>query len=180
MKTHGEKSYVTIRHENISDYEQITEINTAAFEQTNESELIIALRKNPNFHEDLSFVACIDNKIVGHLLLFPIVIINNVSTKESLALAPMSVLPEYQNKGIGSSLITHAKEVARFFGYTSIIVLGHKDYYPKFGFKPANIWNIKAPFEVPDEVFMAIELKENALQHVSGTVEYPIEFESVS
>lgn len=62
---------------------------------------------------------------------------------------------------------------AKELGYNSVVVLGHPDYYPKFGFKKASLWGIKAPFEVPDNVFMALELRENALNRVSGVVEYP-------
>jgi predicted N-acetyltransferase YhbS len=64
-------------------------------------------------------------------------------------------------------------------GYQSVIVLGHEDYYPKFGFEPAEKWNIKAPFDVPSNVFMAIELVKGSLENISGTVIYPKEFETV-
>ena len=170
---------IIIRQENFSDYKQISDVNIAAFEQTDESDLIYALRENSDFHHELSFVACIDNKIVGHLLLFPILITNSDNSYNSLALAPMCVIPEFQKKGIGGDLIKHAKQVALFLRYTSIIVLGHATYYPKFGFKPASNWNIQAPFNVPDNAFMAIELQKNALQNVSGIVTYPSEFDSV-
>ncbi len=61
-------------------------------------------------------------------------------------------------------------------GYSSVIVLGHQDYYPKFGFKQASLWNIKAPFEVPDEVFIAVKLTEGSLANVQGVVRYPKAF----
>ena len=71
-----------------------------------------------------------------------------------------------------SSCVRKAKEL----GYGSVIVLGHSEYYPKFGFKKASEWNIKAPFEVPDEAFMAVELSENALQGIEGVVQYSSAF----
>lgn len=69
-------------------------------------------------------------------------------------------------------LILEALQKAKELGYRSVVVLGHPDYYPKFGFQKASLWGIKAPFEVPDAVFMAIELWEQALENVSGVVEY--------
>lgn len=113
-----------------------------------------------------------DKDIVGHVLLSKIKIIDDDNTVDSLALAPVSVAPDYQKKGIGSKLIRTALKNAIELGYRSVIVLGHKDYYPRFGFKPASLWNIKAPFEVPDEVFMALELADNSLEDVQGIVNY--------
>lgn len=113
-----------------------------------------------------------DNEIVGHILLSKIKIINKDKTVDSLALAPVSVLPEHQKKGIGSQLIHAALKKAKEVGYQSVIVLGHKDYYPKFGFKQARLWNIQAPFDVSDEVFMALELTKNFLENVQGIVHY--------
>ena len=101
---------------------------------------------------------------MGHILLSKI----KISEAESLALAPVSVLPEYQNIGVGGLLITEALKDAKELGYNSVVVLGHPEYYPKFGFKKASLWGIKAPFDVPDEAFMAIELSGNALSEVSG------------
>lgn len=114
---------------------------------------------------------------MGHVLLFKIEIIkNNNEPKDLLSLAPVSVLPEYQNKGIGKLLISKVLNKAKDLCYNSIIVLGHPEYYPKFCFKKASLWGIKAPFEVSDKAFMAIELCENDLTNALGTVQYPAEF----
>jgi predicted N-acetyltransferase YhbS len=91
----------------------------------------------------------------------------------------MAVISEYQKKGIGSKLVAKGLEKAKELGFNSIIVLGYKDYYPKFGFQRASRWDIKCPFEVPDEVFMAIELTEKALNGKPGIVQYPDEFNEV-
>ena len=96
----------------------------------------------------------------------------------SLALAPMAVLPEYQNKGVGSQLVRTGLMQAGSMDHKSVIVLGHPEYYPRFGFAPASRWQIKPPFDVPDEAFMALELKEGALKDVCGVVEYPKAFTS--
>lgn len=103
-------------------------------------------------------------------------IINGDQVYNSLALAPVSVLPEFQGKGIGSALINYTHDKARNLGFTSIILLGHENYYPKFGYKLADSFGIELPFDVPKENCMAIELIENGLKGVSGTVEYPKEF----
>ncbi len=171
---------INLRHETINDYKEIKNINDLAFEQADEGLLIEKLRLNPDFINKLSIVAEFNDKIVGHILFFPIKIQNDSKKHESLALAPMSVLPGFQNKGIGGQLITKGLEIAKELGFKSVIVLGHKDYYPKFGFLPASRWRIKAPFDVPDEVFMAIALVSDGLKNVSGIVEYPKEFEEVS
>ncbi|WP_312504824.1 GNAT family N-acetyltransferase, partial [Bacillus luti] len=82
----------------------------------------------------------------------------------------------HQKKGIGGKLIVAALEKAKKLGYGSVVVLGHPEYYPKFGFKKASELDIKAPFEVPDEVFMVMELRENALEGVEGIVQYSSAF----
>lgn len=139
------------------------------FSDQREHELVSRIRKSDAFIPNLSIVA-LHNDIVGHILLSKIKIINDNHVVESLALAPVAVLPEYQNKGIGRLLILEALKKAKELGYQSVIVLGHPEYYPKFGFKKAATWGIKAPFEVPEEAFMALELQENALSNVSGVV----------
>ena len=105
-----------------------------------------------------------------------LIIKNGEKENLSLALAPLSVLPQYQNKGIGSKLIIESLKIAENLAFKSVIVLGHDKYYPRFGFKPASIWGIKAPFEVPDESFMALELMDGSLDGITGTVVYAKEF----
>lgn len=171
---------VKIRKETQSDYSDVYNLNKVAFKQDVESKLIELLRKSSAFIPELSIVAIINNNIVGHIL-FTNIIVKGEDGNEynSLALAPMSVIPKYQAKGIGGQLIKHGLNTAKKLGFKSVIVLGHKDYYPKFGFEAASQWNIKAPFDVPDDVFMAIELVENGLRGISGVVKYPKEFEEV-
>jgi predicted N-acetyltransferase YhbS len=174
---------ITIRKELSKDYKITKEIVKSAFanmesSDKKEHELVSRIRKCETFIPELSLVAINkDNEeIVGHILLSKIKIINDNQSAESLALAPVSVLPGYQNKGIGRILILESLKKAKELGYNSVVVMGHPDYYPKFGFKKASLWDIKAPFEVPEEAFMALELRENALTSVSGVVEYPSVF----
>ena len=97
----------------------------------------------------------------------------NVNTSfDSLALAPVSVHPDFQNKGIGSALIKEAHKRAKALGFQSIILVGHADYYPRFGYELTSKYGIKLPFPAPEESCMIIELNENGLKDVSGTVEY--------
>ena len=166
---------VKIRKEEEKDYKRVYEVNRLAFQQENESKLIEKIRKGENFVPELSLVAEIDDEIVGHILFSKINIIGDAIFR-SLALAPMAVIPEFQKQGIGGKLIKKGIEKAKELGFDSIIVLGHKEYYPKFGFQKASKWGIKCPFDVPDEVFMAIELANKALENKAGTVKYPKEF----
>ncbi|OQX91960.1 MAG: hypothetical protein B6D58_05350 [candidate division Zixibacteria bacterium 4484_95] len=86
------------------------------------------------------------------------------------------IVSEIPKKSVGGSLITEGLRKAKILGYESVIVLGHKEYYPKFGFKKASTWGIICPFDVPDGSFMAIELIPGALSGKAGTVVYPQEF----
>ena len=175
------KEQVSLRQETQTDYSYVFEINCIAFGRKSEANLVAALRNNPTvFVPELSIVATENDKIVGHILLTKLGIRDKKGNlHKSLGLAPMAVLPEYQKRGIGTQLIKQGLSVAKKLGFKSVIVLGHEHYYPKFGFEPAKKWNIKAPFEVPSNVFMAIELVVDGLKDVSGTVVYPEEFESV-
>ncbi|BAC14813.1 hypothetical conserved protein [Oceanobacillus iheyensis HTE831] len=169
---------ILIREERTEEYNTTEKVVKRVFLKEEFSDkkehlLVNRIRKSDAFIPELSLIA-IDqaNEIIGHILLSKITIVNDHKTVDSLALAPVSVIPEHQKKGIGSQLIHAALKKAKEIGYHSVIVLGHKDYYPKFGFKQARFWNIQAPFDVPDEVFMALELTEDALENVEGVVHY--------
>lgn len=172
---------IHIRKEQKVDIPAVFDLNCAAFEQEEEANLVDALRKNEQvFIPELSIVATLGDQIVGHILFSKIKIIDAEQKKhESLALAPMAVVPTFQNKGIGGQLVRYGLQRAKELGYNSVIVLGHEHYYPRFGFVSAEKWGIKAPYEVPTSFFMGIELQEGALETVSGVVEYPAEFEGI-
>jgi predicted N-acetyltransferase YhbS len=161
-----------IRTENKQDFDSVYELNLQAFKQIEEPELVDKLRESDRFIPELSLVALIGKRVVGYILFTKIFIQSEGINKESLALAPMAVLPEMQKEGVGKELIRFGIDSARKLGYESIVVLGHADYYPKFGFTPASKFGIVAPWKVPDEVFMVLELKDNALKSVSGLVNY--------
>ncbi|AKB86000.1 Acetyltransferase [Methanococcoides methylutens MM1] len=169
-----------VRKEEDNDYLAITEVNDHAFGQENEGRLVVNLRMHADFVSELSLVAEVDGRIVGHILFFPVKIVDDGKEFDTLSLAPMAVLPDFQRQGIGSALIKEGLTVAENLGYRSVVVLGHAEYYPRFGFRPASNWDIRSPFEdVPDDAFMAMELVDGSLDDVRGVVEYPEEFHEV-
>lgn len=161
-----------IRQEQTADYDSVYQIVKKAFESAehcdgNEQDLVVALRKSKSFIPELSLVAIEDGKMVGHILFTKA----SVNHMEVLALAPLSVLPEYQNRGIGLSLIKEGHKIAAELGYKYSVVLGHSNYYPKAGYVRASQYGIKAPFEVEDESFMAVCLSAN-MDKLNGVIEY--------
>lgn len=161
-----------IRQENMSDHEQVYNVIKTAFEKAehsdgNEQDLVIELRKSNSFIPELSLVAVDENKIIGYVLFTKIKIGDNTE----LALAPLAVLPEYQRKGIGTRLVKEGHKIAKQLNYNYSIVLGSNKYYPRLGYIPASRYNIKAPFDVEDDYFMAIKLNKNA-KTINGIVEY--------
>ncbi|RDU35329.1 N-acetyltransferase [Neobacillus piezotolerans] len=166
---------ISIRQEKEADYQAVEEVIKRAFTDVEisdktEHQLVKRLRGSKAFIPELSLVAVDEatGKTVGHILFTKA----KVGDAETLALAPVSVLPEFQNLGIGRLLVNKGLKTAKELGYESAIVLGHPNYYPKFCFKKASQWGIKAPWNVPDEVFMALELRGKAFDGVSGTVQY--------
>lgn len=171
---------VTIRQENSADFEAAHHLFFKAFKRNNEAELVDNLRKIESFIPELSLVAEKDNEIIGQIIFSKITIMDGENIKHnSLALAIMAVLPELQKQGVGKQLIKVGLEKASELGHKSVIVLGHAEYYPKFGFIPASDWDIRAPFDVPDENFLALELVKDGLSPVAGMVIYPELFYTV-
>lgn len=171
----------TIRIEESKDYQVVENIVRLAFESEEMSDhrehlLVNRLRQSKDFVPELSLVCEVDGEVVGHILFTKIKIVSSSTVFESLALAPVSVLPKYQKQGIGGALITEGHKQAKKLGYKSVVVLGHEAYYPKFGYQRASQYGIRLPFDVPDQNSMAIELVPYALDEVSGVVEYPKEF----
>ncbi len=173
---------IHIRPERHEDFQSIFNLVKQAFEAEEMSDhtehhLVSRLRCSSAFIPDLALVAETNEQIVGYILLTKIKVISKTDEEfESLALAPVAVLPGYQGKGVGALLIQSAHKRALDLGFQSIILLGHEHYYPRFGYHPLKTYGIKLPFEVPEENCMAIELVEGALTNVNGIVHYPKEF----
>lgn len=169
---------IKIRKENLRDYSSIKELNDLAFGQTQESELIDKLRKNGE--ELLSLVAVDDEKRVGHILFTLVIIDTNNGSVQGMGLAPMAVLPKYQNNGIGSLLVKKGIDRLKDKNCPFIIVLGHPEYYPRFGFEKASLHNIKCQWnDVPEEAFMILILDKKKMSGVSGIGRYRDEFNDV-
>lgn len=170
---------IVIRPERPEDAEVISEVNRGAFEGEEEVELISALRKSRYFIPELSLVAAEDDKIVGHILFSSIKIITESEEVSVLSLAPMAVVPDHQKRGIGAKLVEQGLEAAAGLGHTIVVVIGHPEYYPRFGFKPARGHGLEAPSEVPDAAFMVLELENGALDGVVGVVEFSPPFQGL-
>ena len=165
-----------IRQETANDYSSVHSVIEQAFASAehsdgNEADLVSALRKGKSFIPKLSLVAEIDGKIVGHILFTKVMVGNSIQ----LALAPVSVDPAFQKRGIGSLLINSGHTIAKRMGFEYSIVLGYPKYYSRFGYKPSIEFNIICPFDVPEDFFMAINLQEKK-SLLNAKVEYPKEF----
>ena len=172
---------VKIRQETSADYSGVFDLVEKAFRDLEQSDhqehyLVERLRTSASFVPELSLVAEVGDKLVGHILLTKVTIEGGQSRAESLALAPVSVLPEYQGQGIGGMLIRQAHKEAIRLGFKSVVLLGHEKYYPRFGYNRADVYGILFPFNVPEENCMAIELVEDGLKNVQGTVRFAKEF----
>lgn len=165
---------IVIRAETPEDVDSIRYVNEQAFEQEEEARLIEKLRNHGVL--TISLVAVQDGEVVGHIAFSPVKVESEHSSFEAISLAPMAVLPAHQRKGIGSQMVRAGIEECRRLGHEVIVVLGHPDYYPRFGFVPAGPRGINCEFEAPEEAWMILELREGALAGRRGTVKFQPEF----
>lgn len=165
---------MNIRFEQPGDIEKIREVNLQAFETETEANLVEALR-NADV-ELISLVAEENGEVIGHILFSPVIL----GDLRIMGLAPMAVLPDRQNKGVGTKLVKSGLQDCEKAGYEAVVVLGHAGYYPRFGFVPSVNFGIKSEYDVPPEVFMVKELREGALKGAAGTVKYHPAFNQVT
>jgi putative acetyltransferase len=170
---------ITIRPETTEDYDAIHRVNFTAFGKENEPHLVETLRQAADAIPELSLVAVVEGQVVGHILFSPITIEIQNGSVPALSLAPLAVLPEFQNQGIGSALVQSGLKECQRLGHGIVIVLGHPGFYPRFGFTPARARGIDSPFNVSDDVWMALELRPGALDSVRGRAKYPPAFDEV-
>lgn len=168
---------LTIREESIDDVYGVQWVNAEAFETTAEAELVDALRENDAIFGSL--VADLGGRVVGHILFSEVSIGVHPYSPLTLGLAPLAVLPEMQNRGIGSMLVKEGLAYCRRLGAEVVVVLGHPGFYPRFGFEPCKPRGITYSSNVPDEAFMVVELVPGALGKYSGEVHFQPEFEGV-
>lgn len=164
-----------IREETILDLDGIREVNRLAFGQETEGRLVDLLRAEGAVVASL--VAVEGGVIVGHILFSELPIETERGTLAGVALAPMAVRPEWQRRGIGSALVQRGLEVCRERGRSVAVVLGHPDYYPRFGFTAALADRLAAPYS--GDAFMAVELIPGVLDGLRGTVRYAEAFRVV-
>ena len=167
---------MTVRIEAPGDADAVRETNDLAFDGPLEGRIVDALRGMPG---SISLVATLEHRVVGHILFTPVTIEPPVDRRIA-GLAPMAVRPEHQRMGVGSRLIRAGLDECRTLGYSAVVVLGHPEYYPRFGFRPAHTWGLHCEFQSPPEAFMALELEDGAFSGVSGLVRYLPQFAEAS
>jgi putative acetyltransferase len=169
-----------IRPETPTDIPLIYAVNQLAFDgRQEEPDLVDAIRLSDDFIPELSIVAEDNGRVVGHILFSRIHIQIVKGPIPAISLAPLAVLPEYQNQGIGSALVRHGLAECQRLGHAIVIVLGHPGYYPRFGFSTQLAQALECPFGDAGDAWMALELIPGALDGVRGRVVFPPAFDGV-
>jgi putative acetyltransferase len=167
---------ISIRNETGPDVAAVASVNRAAFGRPEEAALVDAIRGAPGA---VSLVAVDGNTVVGHILFTPVTIEQMDAGMRAAGLAPMAVAPERQRQGIGSRLVVSGLDACRAAGYDLVVVLGHPEFYPKFGFVTAASAGLRCEYDVPSEAFMVAELRRGSLARAGGLVQYLPEFSEV-
>jgi putative acetyltransferase len=165
-----------IRAETVDDRDTVYAVNLSAFTTPSEAVLVDALREQAQ--PIVSLVSEDKGELVGHIM-FSSVSLSGHRDCKMMGLAPMAVRPEHQNRGIGSALVEAGLDQCRKLGCIAVVVLGHPEYYPRFGFSPSSRFGIDSEYEVPEEVFMAKELQPGSLAGKTGRVKYHAAFSNV-
>ncbi len=165
-----------IRNEEPKDYPAVHRINSSAFTTPAEAHLVDVLRKEA--YPTISLIAEENGEPVGHIMFSPVTLSGDAD-RLIMGLGPMAVVPEQQRKRIGSTLVRIGLEKCKQLGYGAVVVLGHPWFYPRFGFLPSLRFGIDSEYDVPEEIFMVIELEPGYLQGASGTIRYHPAFSGV-
>jgi len=168
---------INIRQEQPKDHATVFQIiekafKTMAYSSHTEQFIVEKLRKSDAFIPELSLVAELEEELVGYIILSKIHIDTRTQFVDALSLGPVAVLPKLHQQGIGSQLIKAAHKMAKSLGHEIIILLGHKDYYPRFGYEMTNKYGIELPFKSAPENCMVLGLNPDSLKDVSGKVIY--------
>jgi putative acetyltransferase len=164
---------LVIRQESAEDRLAVRRVNRLAFGREDEGRLVDALREEG--YSRVSLVAEEGGHVVGHILFSQLPIMTKGGMVEALSLAPMAVVPSHQREGIGSLLVREGLRACKAAGHRIVVVLGHPEFYPRFGFSAKLADPLKAPYS--GEAFMALELVSGALAGVEGEVSYQPPFE---
>lgn len=167
---------INVRHEAAPDILAVYEVNKQAFGGIAEADLVNAVRSREK--NLLSLVAVDGDKVVGHILFSPMTVEGQPENRSVIGLAPLAVLPVHQKQGVGSKLVRAGLEECLRDGCGAVAVLGHPEYYPRFGFAPGIRYGINSEFaDAPPEAFMVLELKPRTLAALRGcTLHYRPEF----
>jgi len=159
-----------IRAEQPRDVAAVRAINNAAFSTDAESELVDRLRGSVD--GCISLVYEYDNQLIGHIFFSPVHVESNTQNILMCGLAPMAIHPNWQRQGFGSQLVEKGLNECKKQGYQAVVVLGHPEYYPRFGFEVAENYGLTCEFDPPTEAFMINGLIPNTITELSGTVSY--------
>ena len=166
-----------VRPEAAGDRAAIWSVHETAFGQPDEADLVDQLRKTVRPY--LGFVAEVAGRVVGHIAFSPVDVERAPKGWHAMGLAPMAVLPGWQRRGVGTALVETGLAACRRHGSEAVVVLGHPDYYRRFGFRRAADCGLQCTYDVPPEVFMVLPLRPGALAAVEGTVRYASAFDAV-
>jgi putative acetyltransferase len=167
---------IEIREEQPGDLTAIRAVNEQAFDQPAEANVVEKIRAS--CPDVLSLVALRGGRVVGHILFSPATVEAEGETVEGMGLAPVAVLPACQREGIGSALVRRGLEILAERRCPFVIVLGHPEYYPRFGFERASTYGLRSQWEgVPDEAFMVLFLDHTCKGQASGIARYREEFD---
>jgi len=179
--------HLTIRREQDADGAAVRNLNLLAFGRESEADLVDLLHRACSQRVSLVAVASdgagengdAAESILGHLMLSPVVIDGGSSSLRGMGIGPMAVHPDHQRQGVGRALMRQLDTLAREAGWPFVVVLGHPDFYGRFGYVPASRHGIRCTYDVPDEVFRILVLNERLVGGIHGTVRYHTAFEMV-
>jgi len=160
---------MNIRIEKEGDRAFVRAINISAFESSAEADLVDALRQRAR--PIVSLVAEEGDEIVGHIMFSPVTLPDYPDLK-LMGLGPMAVTPAYQGQSYGSALVKAGLDHCRDVNVSAVVVLGHPCFYPRFGFSASTGFGIDSEYDVPEDVFMIVELEQGSLREIAGTVKY--------
>lgn len=161
---------IRIRPEHPHDAAAVRRVHEAAFGRADEADLVDRLRSRAGTY--LALVAVDAGEVVGHIAFSPVTLDPPHPALSALGLAPMAVVPDRQRHGVGAALVRAGLAACRDAGAGAVFVLGHPDYYPRFGFRPAASAGVGNAYGAPPEAFMVAELAPGALDGVAGTAVY--------
>ena len=165
-----------IRAEEQGDWAAVHAVNAAAFETSGEARLVARLREEAQ--PVVSLVADENDEVVGHVMFSPVLLSGHARLKV-MGLGPMAVLPKLQRKGIGSALVRAGLDQCKQLGFGAVVLVGHSEFYSRFGFRPASHFHLTCEFDVPEEAFMAVELEPEFLADVHDIIKYHPGFSEV-